>query len=215
MDNLESVIESIAFVSGEPILVSDLCLKFDLKQKQVDKAVENLKKKYDENSGIQILYFNNKIQFSSNPKNVDFVTAILNPIRQRNLTKATLETIAIVAYKQPVTRLEIEEIRGVNSDYAINVLLEHKLIEIVGRKDTVGKPSLFGTTDEFLKRFDISSINELPKYEDLMAQIEKIRETYSDSLFNRFEPVAPPEEELDKKLHEINKTETVKDEDKL
>ena len=215
MDNLESVIESIAFVSGEPILVSDLCLKFDLKQKQVDKAVENLKKKYDENSGIQILYFNNKIQFSSNPKNVDFVTAILNPIRQRNLTKATLETIAIVAYKQPVTRLEIEEIRGVNSDYAINVLLEHKLIEIVGRKDTVGKPSLFGTTDEFLKRFDISSVNELPKYEDLMAQIEKIRETYSDSLFNRFEPVAPPEEELDKKLQEINKTETIKDEDRL
>ena len=215
MDNLESVIESIAFVSGEPILVSDLCVKFDLKQKQVEKAVENLKKKYDENSGIHILYFNNKIQFSSNPKNVDFVTAILNPIRQRNLTKATLETIAIVAYKQPVTRLEIEEIRGVNSDYAINVLLEHKLIEIVGRKDTVGKPSLFGTTDEFLKRFDISSISDLPKYEDLMAQIEKIRETYSDSLFNRFEPVAPAEDELDKKLEQINKTDIPKDEDKL
>lgn len=215
MDNLESVIESIAFVSGEPILVSDLCLKFDLKQKQVDKAVENLKKKYDENSGIQILYFNNKIQFSSNPKNVDYVTAILNPIRQRNLTKATLETIAIVAYKQPVTRLEIEEIRGVNSDYAINVLLEHKLIEIVGRKDTVGKPSLFGTTDEFLKRFDISSITELPKYEDLMAQIEKIRATYSDSLFNRFEPVEPAEDELDKKLEQLNKLDLPKDEDKL
>ena len=215
MENLESVIESIAFVAGEPILVSDLCVKFDLKPKQVEKAVENLKKKYDEKSGIQLLYFNNKIQFSSNPKNVDHVTAILNPIRQRNLTKATLETIAIVAYKQPVTRLEIEEIRGVNSDYAINVLLEHKLIEIVGRKDTVGKPSLFGTTDEFLKRFDISSVNDLPKYEDLMAQIEKIRETYSDSLFNRFEPVAPPEEELDKKLEELNKSNQVKDEDKL
>ena len=215
MENLENVIESIAFVAGEPILVSDLCLKFDLKPKQVEKAVENLKKKYDGNSGIQILFFNNKIQFSSNPKYVDYVTSILNPIRQRNLTKATLETIAIVAYKQPVTRLEIEEIRGVNSDYAINVLLEHKLIEIVGRKDTVGKPSLFGTTDEFLKRFDISSVNELPKYEDLMAQIEKIRETYSDSLFNRFEPVAPPEEELDKKLQELNKVDTVKDGDNL
>ena len=215
MENLENIIESIAFVAGEPILVSDLCVKFDLKPKQIEKAVENLKKKYDEKSGIQILYFNNKIQFSSNPKYVDYVTAILNPIRQRNLTKATLETIAIVAYKQPVTRLEIEEIRGVNSDYAINVLLEHKLIEIVGRKDTVGKPSLFGTTDEFLKRFDISSINELPKYEDLMAQIEKIRQTYSDSLFNRFEPIIPAEEELDKKLQEINNGEIVKDEDKL
>lgn len=215
MENLENVIESIAFVAGEPILVSDLCVKFDLKPKQVEKAVENLKKKYDEQSGVQVLFFNNKIQFSSNPKYVDYVTAVLNPIRQRNLTKATLETIAIVAYKQPVTRLEIEEIRGVNSDYAINVLLEHKLIEIVGRKDTVGKPSLFGTTDEFLKRFDISSVSDLPKYEDLMAQIEKIKETYSDSLFNRFEPIIPVEEELDKKLQEINKIETVKDKDEL
>lgn len=215
MENLENVIESIAFVAGEPILVSDLCLKFDVKPKQVEKAVEKLKLKYEGKSGIQILYFNNKIQFSSNPKYVDYVTAILNPIRQRNLTKATLETIAIVAYKQPVTRLEIEEIRGVNTDYAINVLLEHKLIEIVGRKDTVGKPSLFGTTDEFLKRFDISSINELPKYEDLMAQIAKIRETYSDSLFNRFEPVIPQEEELDKKLQEINNTDTDKKSEEL
>ena len=74
---------------------------------------------------------------------------------------------------------------------------------------------MFGTTDEFLKRFDISSINELPKYEDLMAQIEKIRQTYSDSLFNRFEPIIPAEEELDKKLQEINNGEIVKDEDKL
>ena len=215
MENLESVIESIAFVAGEAIPVSELCVKFDLKPKEVEKAVNNLKKKYDEKSGIQILFFNNKIQFSSNPKNVDYVTTILNPIRQRNLTKATLETIAIVAYKQPVTRLEIEEIRGVNSDYAINVLLEHKLIEIVGRKDTVGKPSLFGTTDEFLKRFDISSIEELPKYEDLMMQIEKIREKYSDSLFNRFEPVAPPEEDIDKQLAELNKSTSPKTEEDL
>lgn len=210
MENLENVIESVCFVAGEPVPVSELCLKFDVKQKQIEKAVENLKKKYDEKSGIQILLFNNKIQFSSNPKYVDFVTSVLNPIRQRNLTKATLETIAIIAYKQPVTRLEIEEIRGVNSDYAINVLLEHKLIEIVGKKDTVGKPSLFGTTDEFLKRFDISNVSDLPKYEDLMAQIEKIRETYSDSLFNRFEPVIPQEEDLDKKLEEINKSESPK-----
>lgn len=210
MENLENVIESVCFVAGEPVPVSDLCLKFDVKQKQIEKAVENLKKKYDEKSGIQILLFNNKIQFSSNPKYVDYVTSVLNPIRQRNLTKATLETIAIIAYKQPVTRLEIEEIRGVNSDYAINVLLEHKLIEIVGKKDTVGKPSLFGTTDEFLKRFDISNVSDLPKYEDLMAQIEKIRETYSDSLFNRFEPVIPQEEDLDKKLEEINKSESPK-----
>ncbi|MBE5755522.1 MAG: SMC-Scp complex subunit ScpB [Clostridiales bacterium] len=215
MENLESVIESVVFVAGEPVLISDLCVKFDVKQKQIEKAVQKLQEKYNAESGIQLLCFNNKLQFASNPKNVDAVSAVLNPIRQRNLTKATLETVAIIAYKQPVTRLEIEEIRGVNSDYAINILLEHKLIEVVGHKDAVGRPSLFGTTDEFLKRFDISAVGELPKYEDLMAQIEKIKENYSEALFNRFEPVAPVEEDLDKKLAEINKTETPKNDEDL
>ena len=212
MENLENVIESVLFVAGEPVLISDLCFKFDVDQKDIEEAVETLKMKYTENSGIQLLCFNNKLQFASNPKYVDSVSAVLNPIRQRNLTKATLETIAIIAYKQPVTRLDIEEVRGVNSDYAINILLEHKLIEIVGHKDAVGRPALFGTTDEFLKRFGISSTDELPDYDKLMADIEKIRENYSDSLFNRFEPVIPSQEELDKKLNEISKQESQEDE---
>ena len=215
MENLENVIESVLFVAGEAVLVSDLMFKFDVKQKQIDKAVENLQKKYDEKSGIKLLSFNGKLQFASNPDYVDSVTAILNPIRQRNLTKATLETISIIAYKQPVTRLEIEEIRGVNCDYAINILLEHKLIEIVGRKDAVGKPALFGTTDEFLKRFNISSISDLPDYDSLLENIQKIRENYSDSLFNRFEPTIPQEDVLDKKLEEISKTEVQKTEEDL
>ena len=214
MENLESVIESVVFVAGEPVLISDLCYKFEVKPKEVETAVKNLQKKYNEKSGIKLLCFNNKLQFSSNPENVDFVTAVLNPIRQRNLTKATLETIGIIAYKQPVTRMEIEEVRGVNSDYAINILLEHKLIEIVGHKETVGKPALFGTTDEFLKRFGISSIDELPDYNELLEKIQKIKETYSDSLFNRFEPVIQ-EGDMDKKLEEISKTETIKKDEEL
>lgn len=215
MENLENVIESVLFVAGEPVLISDLCFKFDVKPKQIEKAVEKLNQKYDEKSGIKLLCFNNKLQFASNPKYVDYVSSVLNPIRQRNLTKATLETIAIIAYKQPVTRLEIEEIRGVNCDYAINILLEHKLIEIVGRKDAVGKPALFGTTDEFLKRFNISSVADLPDYNELLENIQKIRETYSDSLFNRFEPVTPPEEEMDKKLAELSRVETAKTDEEL
>lgn len=214
MENLESIIESIVFVAGEPVLISDLCYKFEIKQKEIESVVRNLQKKYNEKSGIKLLCFNNKLQFSSNPDNVDFVTAILNPIRQRNLTKATLETIGIIAYKQPVTRMEIEEVRGVNSDYAINILLEHKLIEIVGHKETVGKPALFGTTDEFLKRFSISNINELPDYNELLEKIQKIKDNYSDSLFNRFEPVIQ-ESDMDKKLEEISKTETPKPDDEL
>ena len=90
MENLENVIESVLFVAGEPVLISDLCFKFDVDQKQIEEAVETLKMKYTENSGIQLLCFNNKLQFASNPKYVDSVSAVLNPIRQRNLTKATL-----------------------------------------------------------------------------------------------------------------------------
>ncbi|MBO5345237.1 MAG: SMC-Scp complex subunit ScpB [Clostridia bacterium] len=215
MENLESVIESVLFVAGEPILISDLCFKFNVKPKEIEKVVAKLQEKYNEKSGIKLLCFNNKLQFASNPKNADEVALILNPIRQRNLTKATLETIAIIAYKQPITRLEIEETRGVNSDYAINILLEHKLIEIVGRKDAVGKPALFGTTDEFLKRFDISSIEELPDYDKLLEDIQKIRESYSDSLFNRFDPVLPNESEMDKKLEELSKVENPKTDEEL
>ena len=181
MENLENIIESILFVAGDPVLVSDICFKCDVKEKEVNEAVKLLQEKYNEESGIKLLSFNGKLQLSSNPNYVDYISAVLNPIRQRNLTKATLETAAIVAYKQPITRTEIEETRGVNSDYAINILLEHKLIEIVGHKDTVGKPALFGTTDEFLKRFCISSIDELPDYEELMEKIQKIRENYSES----------------------------------
>ena len=100
-----------------------------------------------------------------------------------------------------------------NSDYAINILLEHKLIEIVGHKDAVGRPALFGTTDEFLKRFGISETSELPDYDKLMEDVEKIKEQYSDSLFNRFEPVLPSDEELDKKLSEISKEQSDEDDE--
>lgn len=202
MENLENIIESILFVAGDPVLISDICFKCEVNEKEVLDAVKTLQTKYNEKSGIKLLNFNGKLQFASNPDYVDYISAVLNPIRQRNLTKATLETAAIVAYKQPITRTEIEETRGVNSDYAINILLEHKLIEIVGHKDTVGKPALFGTTDEFLKRFCISDIAELPDYDELMEKIQKIRENYSESLFNRFEPVMPTEAEVDQKLKE-------------
>lgn len=217
MENLENVIESVLFVAGEPVPVSDLCFKFNVSEKEINHAVANLQKKYDEKSGIKLLSFNKKLQFSSNSAYVDYVTMILNPIRQRNLTKATLETAAIIAYKQPVTRMEIEEIRGVGCDYALGILLEHKLIEIKGHKETVGKPALFGTTDEFLKRFNIGSIDELPNYDDLMSEIQKIRENYTDNLFGKYDTNLPSGEqangesasdsELDRKLAEISKQE--------
>ncbi len=172
MGTLASIIESIVFVSGEAIAVKDIAEKLDVTDKQVLDAAKKLQAKYDENSGINLLVFNKKLQFSSNPKNADDVAAVLNPIRERALSKTLLESAAIIAYKQPVTRLDLEEIRGVDSEYAIQTLLKLGIIEVVGRKDAIGRPVLFGTTDEFLKRFQISSLDELPDYDSLLSAIK-------------------------------------------
>lgn len=186
MENLENILESILFTNGDAVDISDITSKIDVTKAEINKAVNKLKNKYNEKSGIVLLSFNNKLQLASSSQYANEVSLVLNPIRQRNLSKATLETASIVAYKQPVTRMEIEEIRGVSSDYAINILLEHNLIEIIGRKDTVGKPVLFGTTDEFLKRFNLSSLDELPDYNTLIEKV-RIIENKDDRLYNHFE----------------------------
>ena len=192
MENLSEIIESILFVAGEPVLKSDIITKLDLTEKEFDSAINVIKDKYTPDSALSFLEFNGKIQLASNSKYAEAVSTVLNPIRERNLTKATLETIAIIAYKQPITRLEIEEIRGVGCDYAISILLDHNLIEVVGRKDALGRPVLFGTTDEFLKRFNISSIDQLPDYNELLERI-KIVKAGNDSLYNEY---AVPEEKI-------------------
>ena len=193
MDKLENILESILFVNGDAVNIVDITDKLDVDKADINAAVKKLKTKYNESSGIVLLEFNGKLQLASNSNYANEVSLVLNPIRQRNLSKATLETASIIAYKQPVTRLEIEEIRGVSSDYAINILMEHNLIEIVGRKDTVGKPALFGTTDEFLKRFNISSVDELPDYNELLEKVKVVRSS-DNRLYNHFE-VKPEQDE--------------------
>ena len=174
LEKLTSIIESILFVSGTQVAIADIAEKLEVTDKEVLKAAEVLKEKYSNDSGIQLLIFNKKLQFCSNPENADCVSAVLNPIKEKELSKSMLEVAAIIAYKQPVTRIDLEEIRG-NSEYAVQKLLELGVIEPVGRKDAVGKPVLFGTTDKFLKRFQISSLDELPDYEELINKINVIR----------------------------------------
>ena len=174
LEKLTNIIESILFVSGTQVAISDIAEKLEVGEKDIQKAVKALQEKYAENSGIHLLSFNKKLQFCSNPTYADEVSSVLNPIKERELSKSMLEVAAIIAYKQPVTRIDLEEIRG-NSEYAVQKLLELGVIEPVGRKDAVGKPVLFGTTDKFLKRFQISSLDELPDYEELISKIELIR----------------------------------------
>lgn len=194
MDNLENILEGLLFVAGDGIEKGYIMEKLGVTDKEITKAVDKLKNKYSGDCGINVITYKNKIQMSSNSKYADDISLVLNPIRERNLSKATLETVAIIAYKQPITRLEIEDIRGVNSDYALQTLMNLKMIEVVGRKDAVGKPLLFGTTDEFLKRFDLQDLNQLPDYDELLKSIQVI-EQESNHLYSDYE--IPDEEPTD------------------
>lgn len=196
MNNLHNMLEGLLFVSGDGVEIPIILEKWQVTEAQLNKAVEKLKEKYNDNEGIKLIKYNNKLQLCSNPIYADDISLVLNPIRERALSKATLETIAIIAYKQPITRLEIENIRGVNSDYAIQSLLKHNLIEVVGRKDALGKPLLFGTTEEFLKRFNLQDLKELPNYDELINSIKVINEK---ALYNEFEI---PDENLEEGLNE-------------
>lgn len=192
---LKDIIEATLFVSGEAVELSSFADKLEVSMSDVQKAVKDLKKKLSGDNGIHLIEFKNKIQLSSNPIYADQIANVLNPIREKALTKACLETLSIIAYKQPITRLEIEEIRGVSCDYTVQVLMEHHLIEVVGRKDVVGKPLLFGTTDEFLKRFDLKDLDQLPNQEEILERLQLIREPeQSESLYYDFK--LPDEEEV-------------------
>lgn len=201
MDNLKEIIKATLFVAGEGIEKEAMIEKLEITEKAFNKAVEQIKEEFGEKSGIRLIEYKNKVQLCSNQDYAEQISAILNPIREKALTKAALSAVAVIAYKQPITKLEIEEIMQKNSvDYAIQVLLDNHMIEVVGRKDAVGKPYLFGTTDEFLKRFNLKDINDLPNYDELLERISVIRsEKYddqlsSDGLYRSYD--VPDEEEV-------------------
>ena len=175
-------IESILFVNGDGIAIKDLINGLNARKKSVKEAIEHLKINYSGDKGIHLIEYADKIQFCSNPDYSRVVDDVLNPIREKKLSNAMLEALAIIAYKQPVTRLDIENIRGVSSDYVIQNLLKHNMIEVIGRKDSIGKPMLFGTTDDFLKRFDLKSIEDLPSYDELIEKFKVVdnKENQSD-----------------------------------
>ncbi len=195
---IKDIIFGVLFVAGEGIEKEFIAEKLGIKEKDVEKVIEELQKEYCDDKGIHIITYKNKVQLASNPAYADYIGAVLNPIREKTLTRAALETLAIIAYKQPITKLEIEEIRGVNNcDYAIQILMDQGVIEVAGRKDAVGKPLLFATTDGFLKRFNLQDLGQLPDYESLLERIQVIEdgtENNSDSLYNDFK--LPDEEEV-------------------
>lgn len=199
MENINNVVEAIIFSSGQPINKKDICEKVpELTTQELNKIIKDLQKKYSDECGLLLVEFNGKVQFTSNPRYGEIVADVLTPLKEKSLTKTLLEVLATIAYKQPITKLEIEDMRGgVNSEYAITGLLKAGLIEAVGRKKAVGNPILYGTTDEFLKKFEIETIEDLPDLVEVMEKIQLIYAPPQESLFSTRTIIGEDGEEIE------------------
>ena len=198
MEKLTNIIEAILFAAGDAVPMDLLREKLDITKKDLDASIRQLEKKYAGDVGIRLLNFNHKLQFATNPDYKDIIATTLMPIREKEFTRTILESAAIIAYKQPITRSELESIRGINSDYAITTLMSLDMITPCGRKDTPGKPVLYATTDNFLKRFKLKSLAELPDYEELMRRIAELNATDTETSNYLYEKdVYNPDEDPD------------------
>ena len=163
-----SIIESLLFASGDPMKVKDIASILECSEKYTKELLEELKIEYDkEERGIKVVCINNTYQLVTKPENSDYIQKILKTNSRQSLSQAAIESLAIIAYKQPITRIEIDEIRGVKSESALQKLLERNLIKECGRKEVIGRPILYGTTDEFLRQFKLENLKELPTIEEL------------------------------------------------
>ena len=172
-DELFPVIEAILFMSGDPVSYKDLCDFTDMDKGEVKELIEYMKEVYERDiRGITLITFNENVQLSTKDAYYDKITEFFSLNSKRNLSNAALETISIIAYKQPITKQEIEEIRGVKSDAILKRLLMKELIDISGTLDRPGRPNLYVTTDIFLKKFGISTLDELPEIVDLNSEEE-------------------------------------------
>mgnify|MGYP003527017531 FL=1 len=168
INKIISVCESLMFAYGDLISFKDIQAIFksksiDVSLKEIRYSLELLKERYKESdSGLELVIIDEKMQLATKSDNYDYISLYLHPIKKKSLTQASLETLSIIAYKQPITKPEIESIRGVKCDKAIATLLEANLIEEAGRLDKIGKPIIYKTTEMFLKQFSIESLKDLP-----------------------------------------------------
>ncbi|MCR5715849.1 MAG: SMC-Scp complex subunit ScpB [Lachnospiraceae bacterium] len=173
MENQEmkAAIEAILFAVGDSVEISKLAEVLEADKKQVREVLGLLKEDYGkEDRGLDLIELDGAVQLCTKNELYDYLIKIAKAPKKLSLTESVLETLSIIAYKQPVTRAEVENIRGVNSDYPVNRLLEFGLIKELGRKDAPGKPLLFGTTEQFLRSFGVKSLQDLPEINPLQVE---------------------------------------------
>ncbi len=165
---IKSALESMMFIWGEPLDYKTAADVLECDKKQVYDCFVELQNEYMmQNRGIQIIQIDKKFQFGTKKENYDYIEKLCSPLKERKLSQSALETLAIIAYKQPITKAEIEEIRGIKSLRVLEGLLLKGLIEEKGREDKIGRPILYGTTELFLQKFGFKNLSDLPDIEEI------------------------------------------------
>ena len=158
-----AIIECMLFVAGEPVLITEIARVLEQDEASVKALLFEMEMTYrEEGRGICLLATDDTAQLVSNSEYIEYVEALLQPEQKKSVSQSIMETLAVIAYKQPVTRAEIEAVRGVRCEYAVSQLQKLGLIAAVGRKDVIGKPMLYATTDTFLHKFGLHNLSELP-----------------------------------------------------
>ena len=165
---VKSALEALMYIWGEPLDPKSAAEACDITREEAKDGFYELQKEYDqEGRGLMIRQVGKGFQFATRPENADYIEKLCTPVRTRKLSQAALEVLAIIAYKQPVTKSEIDGIRGIKCDRIIEGLLKKELIRDLGRSSGIGRPILYGTTDTFLKNFGFTNLKELPEIEDI------------------------------------------------
>ncbi len=161
---LPCAVEAILFVAGEPVNVGDLAHALDMTVSELSPVLDALRDEYDRGArGLKLNRFGMSVQLSTRPDYAPQIERLLQPVQKQSLSQAAMETLSIIAYRQPITKGEIEAVRGVKCDYSVNSLLNKGLIAEVGRRETLGRPILYGTTEGFLSHFGIETLDDLPE----------------------------------------------------
>lgn len=172
-----NIIEALLFAGGEPVSIGAVAKALDVTNAEAKKLLEELQALYDdEKRGLCIVKMENFYQLTTRADYFDYIKNFVTTNTTNSLSQAALETLSIIAYRQPITRGEIEEIRGVKSSSSIELLLDRGLICEAGRKETIGRPAFFTTTNEFLKLVQLRSIKELPNYDEFYDEVQNILE---------------------------------------
>lgn len=189
---MKSAFESMMFVWGEPLESKIAAEVFNINWKEAYDCFIELKEEYEqEGRGIKIIEVNNSFQFVTNQENSSYIERLCTPVKEKKLSQSALEVLAIIAYKQPITKGEIDSIRGIKCDRVIDGLVKKELIEEKGRSNAIGRPILYGTTDVFLKHFGFETLEDLPDIENIesavLAEESEDKETNNQQISIEFD----------------------------